>query len=121
MTPAGRAALALIDGLPPEETEAALAQMPPETLARLQAISPARVIERVKTHLLLMHDHGDHVVPYTESRRMAAKTPSAILDRYAEFDLFDHVMPNRPPADLAFYVELLRLFRQLHGVLSYVL
>lgn len=121
MTPAGRAALALIDGLSPDETEAALAQMPPETTARLQAISPSRVIDRVKTRLFLMHDLGDHVVPYTESRRMAAQTPPAILDRYAEFDLFDHVMPNRPPADLTFYIELLRLFQQLHGVLSYVL
>lgn len=121
MTPAGRAALALIDGLSPEETEAALAQMPPETTARLQAISPSKVMDRVKTRLFLMHDYGDHVVPYTETRRMAAHTPPGVLERYAEFDLFDHVMPNRPPASLAFYVELLRLFRQLHGVLSYVL
>ena len=121
MTPAGRAALGLLDGLPPAETEAALAQMPPETMARLQAISPSRVIDRVKTRLFLMHDYGDHVVPYTESRRMAAATPPAILERYAEFDLFDHVMPNRPPAEFAFYVELLRLFRHLYGLLLYVL
>jgi pimeloyl-ACP methyl ester carboxylesterase len=121
MTPPGRAALGLLDGLPPAETEAALAQMPPETMARLRAISPSRVIDRVKTRLFLMHDYGDHVVPYTETRRMAAATPPAILERYAEFDLFDHVMPNRPPAELSFYVEVLRLLRQLHGLLSYVL
>jgi acetyl esterase/lipase len=121
MTPAGRAALALIDGLSPTETEAALAQMPPETAARLSAISPSRVIDKVKTRLFLMHDYGDHVVPYTETRRMAAAAPPGILERYAEFALFDHVMPNRPPADWKFYLELLRLFRQLHGVLSYVL
>jgi hypothetical protein len=61
------------------------------------------------------------VVPYTETRRMAARTPPAILTRYAEFDLFDHVMPKGSAVDLAFYVELLRLLRQFHGVLSYVL
>jgi pimeloyl-ACP methyl ester carboxylesterase len=121
MTPAGRAALGLLDGLPPAETEAALAQLPPETTARLYAISPSRIIDRVKTRLLLMHDYGDHVVPYTESRRMAEAAPPAILERYAEFNLFEHVMPNRPPADISFYVELLRLFRQLHGLLLYVL
>ena len=121
MTPAGRAALGLLDGLPPAETEAALAQLPAETTARLQSISPSRVIDRVKTRLFLMHDYGDHVVPYTESRRMAAAAPPAILERFAEFDLFDHVMPNRPPAEPSFYVELLRLVRQLHGLLSYVL
>jgi len=121
MTPAGRAALGLLDGLPPAETEAALAQMPPETMARLRAISPSRVIDRLRTRLFLMHDYGDHVVPYTESRRMAEATPQGVLERYAEFDLFDHVMPNRPPAELGFYIEVARLFRQLHGLLLYVL
>jgi pimeloyl-ACP methyl ester carboxylesterase len=121
MTPAGRAALGLLDGLPPAETEAALANLPPETLARLRAISPSRVIDRVKTRLFLMHDHGDHVVPYTESRRMAAAAPAGILERYDEFDLFEHVMPNRPPTDLTFYLELLRLLRHLYGLLLYVL
>jgi pimeloyl-ACP methyl ester carboxylesterase len=121
MTPVGRAALGLLDGLPPAETEAALAQMPPATIARLQGISPARVIERLTTRLFIMHDYGDHFVPYTESRRMAAKAPPSVLERYAEFDLFDHVMPNRLPTDLSFYVELGRLFRQLYGVLLYVL
>jgi dienelactone hydrolase len=121
MTPVGRAALGLLDGLTPAETEAALAQMPPATIARLQGISPARVIERLTTRLFIMHDYGDHFVPYTESRRMAAKAPATVLERYAEFDLFDHVMPNRLPTDLSFYVELGRLFRQLYGVLLYVL
>ena len=121
MTPAGRAALGLLDGLPPAETEAALAQLPPETLARLDAISPSHVIDRVKTRLFLMHDHGDHVVPYIETRRMAAAAPPSIVERYAEFDLFDHVMPNRAPTNAELYLELLRLLRQLYGLLLYVL
>jgi pimeloyl-ACP methyl ester carboxylesterase len=121
MTPAGRAALGLLDGLPPAETETALAQLPPETTARLAAISPSRIIGQLHTDLLLMHDLGDHVVPYTESRRMAEATPPGVLKRYAEFDLFDHVMPNRPPADPSFYLELARLVRQLYGILLYVL
>jgi pimeloyl-ACP methyl ester carboxylesterase len=121
MTPVGRAALGLLDGLPPAETEAALAQMPPATIARLRGIVPARVIDRLSTRLFIMHDRGDHFVPYTESRRMAANAPAGVLERYAEFDLFDHVMPNRPPIELTFYVELARLLRQLYGVLLYVL
>jgi dienelactone hydrolase len=121
MTPVGRAALGLLDGLPPAEAEAALAQMPPATIARLQGVSPARVIDRLTTRLFIMHDLGDHFVPYTESRRMAAQAPAAILQQYAEFDLFDHVMPNRPPVELSFYVELGRLLRQLYGILLYVL
>jgi pimeloyl-ACP methyl ester carboxylesterase len=121
MTPEGRAALGLLDGLPPAETESALAALPPATMARLRAISPSRVIGQVRTRLFLMHDVGDNVVPYTESRRMAAQVPAGVLERYTEFDLFEHVMPNRPPADLTFYVELGRLLRQLYGVLLYVL
>jgi dienelactone hydrolase len=121
MTPVGRAALGLLDGLPPAEAEAALAQMPPATIARLQGISPARVIDRLHTRLFIMHDLGDRFVPYTESRRLAAHTPQGALEQYAEFDLFDHVMPNRAPTDLSFYVELGRLLRQLYHVLLYVL
>jgi hypothetical protein len=121
MTPTGRAALGLLDGLSPTETEAALAQLPPATVARLRGIQPARVMDRLTTRLLLMHDVGDHFVPYTESRRLAAHAPAAALDRYVELDLFDHVMPNRAPTDLTFYLQALRLLRHLYGVLLYVL
>jgi pimeloyl-ACP methyl ester carboxylesterase len=121
MSPAGRAALGLLDGLPPAETEAAIAALPAETRARLDAISPSRVIEQIRVPLFLMHDRADHVVPYTESRRMAARTPPAMLKRYAEFALFDHVTPNRPPADLGFYIEALRLLGQLYAILLDVL
>jgi hypothetical protein len=95
--------------------------MPPATLARLHGISPAGVLSRVTTHLFIMHDLGDHFVPYTESRRMAALAPLGHLDTFAEFDLFDHVMPGRAPTSASFYVELARLFRQLYGVFLYVL
>jgi len=121
MTPVGRAALGLLDGLPPAETEQALAMMPPATIARLHGISPASVLDRVQTHLFIMHDLGDHFVPYTESRRMVALVLPGHLDQYAEFDLFDHVMPGRAPTSITFYLELARLFRQLYGVFLYVL
>lgn len=121
MTPVGRAALGLLDGLPPAETEQALAMMPPATIARLHGISPAAVLDRVQAHLFIMHDIGDHFVPFTESRRMAALVPPGHLAAYAEFDLFDHVMPGRAPTSVTFYIELARLFRQLYGVFLYVL
>lgn len=121
MTPTGRAALGLLDGLPPAETEAALAQLPPATIARLQGIRPASVMDRLTTRLFLMHDVGDRFVPYTESRRLAAHAPAAVLERYVELDLFDHVMPNRAPTDPTFYVQALRLLSQLYGILLYVL
>jgi dienelactone hydrolase len=121
MTPVGRAALGLLDGLPPAETEQALAMLPPATIARLHGISPESVLDRVEAHLFIMHDVGDHFVPYTESRRMAALAPPGHLDQYAEFDLFDHVMPGRAPTSATFYIELARLFRQLYGVFLFVL
>jgi dienelactone hydrolase len=121
MTPVGRAALAILDGLPPAEAEQAIAMLPPETVARLRGISPSLVLDKIHTRLFIMHDRGDRFVPYTESRRMAAQVPSAHLEQAAEFDLFDHVMPDRPPTSVTFYVELARLFRQLYGVLLYVL
>jgi pimeloyl-ACP methyl ester carboxylesterase len=120
MTPVGRAALGILDGLPRSEVEQAIAALPPATIARLNGISPSRVLDRVTTRLFVMHDRGDHFVPYTESRRMAAQVPPEHLAQFAEFDLFDHVMPDRPPTSLSFYIELARLFRQLYGVLLYV-
>ena len=121
MTATGRAALGLLDGLPPAETEAALALLPPASLARLRAIRPAQYLDRVATRLFIMHDRGDHFVPYTESRRLAAHAPPERLEQFAELDMFDHVVPNRPPTDAAFYLEALRLLRQLYGILLYVL
>lgn len=121
MTTAGKAALGLLGGLSPADTEAALAQLPTASLQRLREVSPSTVLDRVNTRLFIMHDVGDHYIPYTESQRMAAGTPAATLERFAQFDLFDHVTPNHPPTDLAFYVELGRLLRQLYGILLYVL
>jgi hypothetical protein len=52
---------------------------------------------------------------------MAAEAVPGHLDTYAEFDLFDHVMPGRAPTSAGFYLELARLFRQLYRVFLYVL
>src|SRR5262249_46084767 len=103
------------------ETEAAIAQLPPATLARLDGIRPARYMDRVTTRLFIMHDRGDHFVPYTESRRLMATTPPDHLARYTELDMFDHVVPNRAPTEVKFYVEAARLLAQLYAILLYVL
>ncbi|MCC6174232.1 MAG: dienelactone hydrolase family protein [Chloroflexi bacterium] len=121
MTPVGRAALGLLDGLSPPEAERALALMSPATIERLRGISPSLVLGRVHTRLFLMHDRGDRFIPYTESRIMAEQAPAGVVARYAEFDLFDHVMPDRAPTSPTFYIEVARLFGQLYGVLLYLL
>ncbi|MDP8922664.1 MAG: acetylxylan esterase [Chloroflexota bacterium] len=121
MTPVGRAALGLLDGLPPAEAEVALAMLPEATQERLRGISPSLALDRVTARLFIMHDLGDHFIPYTESRRMAQQAPPAILGRYTEFGLFDHVMPNKSLASVEFLVELGKLVRQLYLVLLYVL
>lgn len=121
MTPVGRAALGLLDGLPPAEAERALAMLPEATQARLRGISPSLALDRVTARLFIMHDAGDHFIPYTESRRMAGQAPASSVARFTEFDLFDHVMPNKSLASAGFLVELGKLFRQLYEVLVYVL
>jgi hypothetical protein len=121
MTPVGRAALGLLDGLPPADAERALAMLPPATQERLRAMSPSLVLDRVTTRLFVMHDVGDHFIPYTESRRMAGRAPASVVARFTEFDLFDHVMPNKSLASAGFIVELGKLVRQLYEILVYVL
>ena len=121
MTPVGRAALSLLDGASPEEVEAALEILPEATLDRLRGISPNQSLDRVTTRLFLMHDVGDRLIPYTESRRMVARATSAAELHHTEFNLFDHVTPNESLGSAGVVLELGKLFRQLHGVLVHVL
>ena len=105
----------------PEDAERALALLPEATQARLRGISPSLALGRVTTRLFVMHDLGDHFIPYTESRRMARQAPATSLARFTEFDLFDHVMPNKSLVSASFAIELAKLFRQLYEVLVLVL
>ncbi|MDQ6674483.1 MAG: hypothetical protein M3069_27745 [Chloroflexota bacterium] len=121
-----QAASAVVDelttGAPGRERARELvARLPTATLAQLRAISPSSVIGQLRAHLYLMHDVDDSFIPFTQSRDLVATAPGGVVQRYTEFSIFAHVVPDRPVAWQTFVPDLWRLFWHVHAVLLEVL
>ena len=90
-----RAVLALLENRDPARVDALLAALPAETHALLDALSPARLVGRLPSRLVLVHGRDDPAIPFTESLRLAAAADSR-RTRLVLVDLFAHV-EGRPP------------------------
>lgn len=78
-----------------DEARRRIGELPAESLAFMDAISPARHLAGLKADVYLMHETEDHHVPYVESRRLASALEDAgRLAQHTEFRLFDHVQPD---------------------------
>ncbi len=120
-TDIGRAveALVLADTLP--EAEAVLAAVPAERLTLLDEISPLRHVAGIKARVYLMHDTGDHHIPYSNAHELLAAMEDAGVDvRLGEFRLFDHVQPQTQDLGAA-APELWKLFWYLRDIGAEVL
>jgi len=74
---------------------AVIADLPADSLAFIDAISPVRHIDALSARVWLMHEREDHHVPYVESRVLAdALRDRGLLEEHTEFRLFDHVQPD---------------------------
>jgi dienelactone hydrolase len=86
------------DLLTAESLEAAgdaIAALPPDSLAFIDAISPIRHLDGLDAEVHLMHETEDHHVPFVESRALASVYERAgLLRAHTEFRLFDHVQPD---------------------------
>jgi hypothetical protein len=72
-----------------------IGELPADSLAFIDAISPARHLAGLEADVYLMHETEDHHVPYVESRRLASALEDAgRLAAHTEFRLFDHVQPD---------------------------
>ncbi len=98
-----------------------IARLPPSVKGRLRAISPATHLDGVAAHLYVMHDVNDPFIPFTESRAMVNADTGGAIKRYTEFEIFAHVIPDRPVAWAAFLPDLWRLYWHVHAVLQEVL
>ena len=83
---------------------------------RLDGISPSHNLSALRADLYLMHDRSDSYIPFTESRRLAANAPPGTLRSFGEFDLFAHVMPDRPLEGPIFAREVLKLYLHAWGL-----
>ena len=121
LSPTGRAVLDLLQGPPSADPELILAHLPATSRERLRRISPGMVIERIRTPLFVIHDVGDRFIPYTESRRLVGRAPLGTVRLYTEFELFDHVIPDRRLDSPTRLLEVAKLCHQLYRMLLYVL
>jgi acetyl esterase/lipase len=94
-----------------------IAALPRAVHERLAAISPTTVLAQLQAHVYLMHDVDDSFIPFTESRDLVARAPPGIVQRYTEFAIFAHVIPDRAVPWQTFLPDLWRLFWHVHAVL----
>ncbi len=117
LTPAGRDARQLLEGVSREEARAIVARLPEATRSRLAAISPSSFLPGLRARLYLMHDTGDSYIPFSETRLLAASAPAGTLQRYVETSIFEHVYPDRPVPWYTFVPELWALSQYVYAVL----
>lgn len=110
LSPIGRIAFSLLTARGPSEVDALIAQLPPETLLKMAAVSPSTGMARLKARIYIMHDVSDPYVPLTESYRLAdaISDPNQVVR--AEFVLFDHVRPSHTVDQITLLAEGARLF-----------
>lgn len=78
-----------------DDALASIEALPAESLAFIDAISPARRLSGLEADVYLMHETEDRHVPFVESRALAeALEARGRLAGHTEFRLFDHVQPD---------------------------
>jgi hypothetical protein len=75
LTPWGAALYALLMNEDPERVGPLIAHLDPRVRERIAFLSPSRVIDRLRSHLIIIHGREDDYIPYTESLRLAAAAP----------------------------------------------
>ncbi len=92
LTPDGAALLALMTNDDPARVEALLAEVPDSVGAEIEALSLAgRDLTPLAGRLILIHGDEDRMIPYTESRALAAAVGDV---QYFEVADFSHIDPT---------------------------
>jgi dienelactone hydrolase len=92
MSPGAVAVYHLLVGDQPDRVADNMAALPPASHELLDSVSPSSVIDRITTHVYLLHDTSDQFVPFTESRDFdAALRRLGRKHDFVEFSIFAHV------------------------------
>ncbi len=114
----GRAVLALLTNTDPDRFPALFAALPERRRQEFEALSPVHALDRVRARVFLMHDRGDPLIPYVESRRSRDRLIEAgNPPYYSEFAIFEHVDPTRGGNPRILARDGLRLFLHAYWVL----
>jgi hypothetical protein len=114
---AGSDADPLFAGLSRDEAQAHIAALPGSVQDHLAEISPSAHLADVHAHVYLLHDRDDSFIPFTESRALVRAAPPGLVQRYTEFAIFAHVIPDRPVPWQTFLPDLWALYWDVHAVL----
>jgi hypothetical protein len=95
---------------------ALLAALPPDARETFRRLSPSTVVDDLRAPLYVMHDVGDTLIPYTESRRLVASLPADLPRRYDEFHMFQHVTPRAPGELLGSLGDVAALYQHVDAV-----
>jgi acetyl esterase/lipase len=84
-------AIALIFGARTRAQAAAVLHAAPAVeLATLRQMSPSDHIQGLRTRIFILHDKGDHFVPYVESAKLNQALGTRVAKTYLLSDLFAH-------------------------------
>ena len=76
------------------EAAAILRAAPASELATLRQVSPSYHIKDFRAHIFILHDKGDHFVPYVESAKLNQALGSRVGKTYLISNLFEHTQPK---------------------------
>jgi dienelactone hydrolase len=107
----GQAVYALLTGPDKDQAETALHRLPVPMRERLGALSPVNYLKDIRAPLIvLLHDHGDQVIPVGESRRLLSALTGHAEVQYTEMQ-FSHLDPVKGKLPLFCLVrELVKFF-----------
>lgn len=103
----------------PERAQALYEALPGELRAKFERLSPASVLPRLRTKVFIMHDRNDTYIPFVESKRLYAALEQMGYPQkhFTEFDLFQHMHPQRQLPPLEFVREVAKLSYHLYRLL----
>ncbi len=116
LTPQGRIAARLLDGVRPDEARELYETLPAAFHEDLSRISPSTYVEGLHARLLVLHTRGDEYVPSAESRRLLDATKHRLDVRYTEFIGFDHLLPDEDNI-FARTEQAFKLYRHMYSIL----
>ena len=117
LSPEGGIILGILTATEVEEAQRLIGLLPDDVRERLAAISPKGSLAQLRTRVFLMHDTGDDLIPYVESRRLRAGLEGVTDVRYSEFEIFEHVNPSGVELSLTFARGMAKLFLHLYRVM----
>lgn len=103
----------------PERAESLITRLSSAVMAASPLMNPVPFLERIRTRVQIIHGTNDHLIPYTETLRMAAAFPEGKEVEATITALFGHSGHGGRLSSIRHEIrESARLVRALHRVLD---